>query len=101
MFCQMKADTMKKMAEHMETGNWKDYTILAHALKSTSLSVGGKQLSAVAKALEAAGLRYQEEDADAAEKDKAIAFIRQHHEEAMRLYDILTAEAERRFNIHA
>ena len=101
MFCQMKADTMKKMAEHMETGNWKDYTILAHALKSTSLSVGGKQLSAVAKALEAAGLRYQEEDADAAEKDKAIAFIRQHHEEAMRLYDTLTAEAERRFNIHA
>lgn len=39
----------------LEEKSWKDYVIEVHALKSTSLTVGSKQLSEMAKELELAG----------------------------------------------
>ncbi len=43
-----------------EQKDWKNYTILVHALKSTSLTIGAVRLSNMAKRLEAAGKEKQE-----------------------------------------
>ena len=45
--------------------NWKDYTVLVHALKSSARLVGATELSELAKELEAAGNAAQGGDADA------------------------------------
>ena len=46
-----KAD---KLQEKFDSGDWKGYQILVHALKSTSLSIGAENLSRAAKNLEMA-----------------------------------------------
>ena len=45
----------REIAERVENGDWNGYTILVHALKSTSRSVGAASLSELARSLEAAG----------------------------------------------
>ena len=45
----------KQMQELFESGGWTDYTIMVHALKSTSLGIGAKELSEMAKEQEKAG----------------------------------------------
>lgn len=54
--------------------NWKDYRIVVHALKSTSLSIGAASLSEEAKALEFAA------------RDLQIEVIREHHKDVMEHY---------------
>lgn len=46
-----KAD---KIQEHFDAKDWKNYQIMVHALKSTSLSIGAENLSEAAKKLELA-----------------------------------------------
>ena len=52
--------------------DWKNYTIAVHAIKSSMLSIGAKELSEKAKALELAG------------KAEDIAFIEANHEAMIR-----------------
>lgn len=66
-----KADLLRKLYEREM---WADYVIEVHALKSTSLSVGARELSERAKELELAGKAGQYE------------VIRERHEAAMTLY---------------
>ncbi len=49
------AGKIEKIRSLYEKREWKNYVIEVHALKSSSLSVGAKQLSELAKELEAAG----------------------------------------------
>ena len=58
-----------------ETGNWGDYAIKVHALKSTSLTIGAEQLSEKARALEQAG------------RNGNTDYILQNHSELMQIYD--------------
>ncbi len=46
---------IEKIRSLYEKREWKNYVIEVHALKSSSLSIGAKQLSELAKELEAAG----------------------------------------------
>lgn len=94
MFCQRKEAVQKQLAEEFEAGNWEDYTTHVHALKSTSLSMGGNLLSAEAKALEMAGHAYL--DGPEEEREAQLAYIRENHARAMELYDAFVEEAERR-----
>ena len=94
MFCERKEETFGKIRGAYETENWEDYTTHVHALKSTALSVGGQKLSEAAKALEMAGHAYLEGSEN--EKEKQLAFIREHHEPTLALYDAYCDEAERR-----
>ena len=94
MFCERKEETFGKIRGAYETDNWEDYTTHVHALKSTALSVGGQKLSEAAKALEMAGHAYLEGSEN--EKEKQLAFIREHHEPTLALYDAYCDEAERR-----
>ena len=75
MFCDMKEEKKPLMESSFSDKDWGNYRIYIHALKSTSLSIGGKILSEQALALEMAA------------KEEDIEYIMQHHEEVMNLYD--------------
>ena len=55
--------------------NWKDYAIKAHALKSTSLTIGAEELSKQAKELELAG------------KKQDVGYIQDNHSVLLRMYE--------------
>jgi len=75
MFCNLYEKKKAKILSCYDSGNWEEYGIELHSLKSTSLSIGGKRISELAFELEKAG------------KSGDEAFIRAHHEEAMELYE--------------
>ena len=63
-----------------EDGNWTDYAIKVHALKSTSLTIGAETLSTQAKELELAGKRGD------------VEFILAHHSALLCVYDEICAQ---------
>ncbi len=63
-----------------EAGNWADYAIKVHALKSTALTIGAEALSAQAKELELAGKRGD------------VEFIRANHAALLEAYDGLCGQ---------
>ena len=101
MFCKLKPEKAAKMQEALNSKNWKEYTTLVHALKSTSLSIGGEKTSALAKQLEANGKILTSDTSTAEEKGQAEEFIRTHHGEAMELYNKLVAEGRKYLNMAA
>ena len=88
MFCDRKAEIQDGLNADFSSENWKDYTTHIHALKSSSLSVGGKILSDEAKALEMAGHDYLNGD------ESKLDYIKENHEKAMKLYDAFVDEAK-------
>ena len=94
MFCQRREDTQAKLRTALNDGNLADYTTYIHALKSTALSMGGRELSEKAKALEMAGHAYQ--DGPQEEKAQQLQFIKDNHDHAMELYDAFVKEAKER-----
>ena len=60
---------------HYEAENWTDYITEVHALKSSSLTMGAKELSELAKTLEFAG------------KDGKYDVSHQNHDKVIALYD--------------
>ncbi len=63
-----------KLAEHYEKGQWEDYSILIHSVKSSARMIGAMKLSEAAAELESAGEKGDE------------AFIRKNHADTMDLY---------------
>ena len=84
MFCDMKEEKKQNIQKSFLEEDLENYTVYVHALKSTSLSIGGQKLSELAARLEKAG------------RQKEIDFIKEHEEELMELYE-LTAEEARGF----
>ena len=74
LFCDQCADKQAEIVSLYESGDWGEYAVKVHALKSTSLTIGAEALSAQAKALELAG---KKGDAD---------YIREHHPALLRSY---------------
>ena len=64
----------EKIQAVFESGDWKNYQILVHALKSTSLSIGAENLSEQAKHLELAA------------KENKVKEIQSNHAELMTTY---------------
>ena len=93
MFHALKDEKKKKIQDAFDQSDWKNYTIFVHALKSTSLLVGCKELSEGAKSLELAGRKLQIAEASEQEKNDSLEYIRAHHEEVMALYDVIAEEA--------
>lgn len=81
MYCDLKEEKQTKLQEAIETEDWKNYIIGVHALKSTSLSIGGKTVSERAAKLEKAG------------KENDISYILENHNEVMELYNQTAEEA--------
>ncbi len=76
-------ETPNELDGYFEAKNWKNYEIAVHALKSTSLNIGAKELSEHAKALEFAA------------KDSDIEYIKEHHSEVMDEYHKLIEDLKR------
>lgn len=74
MFHDQREEKEAELAALYEAGNWTDYGIKAHALKSTALTIGAETLSNKAKELELAGKRADE------------AFIRENHSGLLQMY---------------
>lgn len=58
-------EKLEKLDTFYEAQDWKNYAIIAHAIKSTSLTIGAESLSAIAKEHEFAGKEARAEDIDA------------------------------------
>ena len=91
MYCDEYEDRAAKLTEALKAEDWDIYTVTVHALKSTSLNIGGEQISKAAKELEAAGkaLRASEQ------MDESRTFIMEHHDLAMQLYAVTVEEAKK------
>ena len=95
MFVNLRPEKQKQMKEHLDAEDWQNYATMLHALKSTSMTIGGQKCSNAAKELELAGKRCFAEDSTDEEKQESAWFIRSHHERTMALYDKLAEDAER------
>lgn len=95
MFCSLKDKNKEKIQKAFDSGDWKNYTVFVHALKSTALSIGGEQTGEAAKKLEAAGNILRNNKSSESEKHEAEVYIKTHHAEAMELYDKLVEECKR------
>ncbi len=91
---QLVRDQLQK---DFDEENIPDYTTHVHALKSTSLSIGGVKLSESAKALEMAGHAIQ--DGPEEEKQAFLDYIKENHGPTMELYAKLIEEAKARFGV--
>ena len=80
MFCDMSKEKNEKIQACYEQENWEEYTVLVHALKSTSLSVGAQKLSEKALELEKAG------------KENRLSYIFDNHEAMLELYKATVQE---------
>ena len=90
LYCNSYEDHIARITEAFQTEDWKKYTVFVHGLKSTSLNIGGEQLSKAAKELEFAGKAIGEcDNADEGEK-----FIKEHHDVVMNLYSTTVREAK-------
>lgn len=77
------AKRAEKIQEAFDSADWKNYQILVHALKSTSLSIGAEKLSEQAKSLEMAA------------KDGKIEEITANHGELMSSYEKIRLEIKK------
>ena len=92
MFCKLKDEKKAKIQEAFDKEDWNDYTTFVHALKSTSLSIGSEQTSALAKQLEESGKILIAKSTSELDKQQAEEFITNHQAEIMGLYDKLVEE---------
>ena len=74
MYLDSYEEKIAQIESHYSNENWNDYVVMVHALKSTSLMIGGKIVSEKAAALEKAG------------KAADYEYIHQEHKETMDLY---------------
>lgn len=88
-FCAFHASKAHDLDTTFAQEDWKNYSVHAHALKSSALSLGGKACSAAAKALEAAARRMLDSTVSAEEKAEMRAYILGHHATVLHLYDEL------------
>ena len=77
-FQQSAEEKMQRLRQYYDAGDWKNYGILVHALKSTSRTIGALALSEMAETLENAS---KQEDAET---------IWQKHDRMMKQYRCLT-----------
>ena len=92
MFSKQSTDKIARLDEDLATGNWDDYRIKIHALKSSALTIGCRSLNQKAKEQEQAAKDYLAEDATPSQKQQALDYLQQHHADIMALYR-QTAEA--------
>lgn len=75
MFSAQGEEKKAEIISLYEEGNWADYAVKTHALKSTSLTIGAEGLSEQAKGLEMAGKR------------KDVEYIQENHPALLRMYE--------------
>ncbi|MBR1862430.1 MAG: hypothetical protein IJ796_11345 [Lachnospiraceae bacterium] len=70
----VEGDHVAELEEYYGAENWVDYRVTIHGVKSTTLMIGGEELSAKAKELELAAA------------DSNVAFIKENHAKVLEEY---------------
>jgi len=86
-YCEYGVEKKCQVEDSYSTNNWKDYVTYVHSVKSTSLNIGGVNLSKIAADIEKYGKEYLAGD------ENAITFVKENHNELMRIYDATMEEA--------
>ncbi len=92
-FCDVEQTEKDKIEKAYENEDWKNYAILVHGLKSSSLSAGAKKLSDEAAGLEKSSREIQKDGA--LHKEEILAYIREYHGKMMELYRESSNEGRR------
>ena len=92
-FANIHPEKREQLAAAFASESWGDYTDCVHALKSTSLAIGGCRLSAAARDIEMTGRVLLSKEATGEEKAQSLAKIRGFHESLLALYDELADAA--------
>ena len=82
-YARSAPEKSRKMQYYFETRDWKQYSVLVHALKSTSRMIGAETLAKAAEALEKAA------------KEENGTYITKHHAGTMEQYRITAGAAAR------
>ena len=90
MFCQQYEKKKADLERFLNEKNWNDYTVLIHSTKTNALNIGSKSLADKCLELEKAGKSIRE----GVDKESNIAFISEHHEDAMNMYSKVMREAK-------
>ena len=93
-FANLKDEKKSKLQESFKAGDWKNYTIYVHALKSNAQSIGAEKLFDAAKNLELAGKKITAENISDSEKNSAAEFIKNNHAVTMQMYDKIADAAK-------
>lgn len=75
-YCDIGTARIEELRRCCRQGDWAQYTILVHAVKSTSLSIGAVTLSELAEALENAGKNQDGETIRAGNEDMLAEYSR-------------------------
>lgn len=81
LYCEGFEERVAKLTEALNAQDWNNYTVFVHGLKSTSLNIGGEQISNLAKELEAAGKVLKEGD-----NEESRLFIVNNQDRLLKLY---------------
>lgn len=73
----------KNLQNYFDSADWKNYAIIAHSIKSTSLTIGASELSNKAKSLEFSA------------KEEKIEFIKNIHNSFLQVYKEVVENAEK------
>lgn len=89
MYCDMYSEQRAELDRMLAEEDYKNYTILIHALKSTSMNIGAVSLSKKCLELEKAGKAYNAGE----NADENIRFIRDNHDTVMNMYNDIISKA--------
>ena len=92
-FANIHPEKREQLAAAFASESWGDYTDCVHALKSTSLAIGGCRLSSAARDIEMTARVLLSKEATDEEKAQSLAKIRGFHESLLALYDELADAA--------
>ena len=92
-FAKIHPEKREQLVAAFASESWGDYTDCVHALKSTSLAIGGCRLSAAARDIEMTARVLLSKEATDDEKAQSLAKIRGFHESLLALYDELADAA--------
>ena len=87
-YCDFATKKVEQLTTSFECKQWENYVTYVHAVKSTSLNIGGEKLSRFAADIEEHGNKYL-----AGEK-KTLDYLMSTHDEFMKLYQDTYQEAK-------
>ncbi len=90
-YCEMYDKKVQSLNKKLSAGDWKNYTIEIHALKSNSLNIGALELSEMCFELEKAGKSITA----GTNTEEMAAYIKNNHSEVIKAYGVVKAEAEK------
>lgn len=93
-FCDEAPNNKAEISSLAEKKEWDPFTVAVHALKSSSLLVGGEKLSRLAKTMEMAGRKLQGLQAENP-PEAPETFIRNNIDMLIQLYDDTVAAARK------